>query len=450
MGDAISGVAGALDSFGRALVGWVVQQNFSTALLLVGALALDRALARRARASLRVALYAPVALRVLLPLDWNLRIPSAPPVETIFAPLLVGARSALDATPSSTLSWYALAAGLYIIGAILLAARAIFARVRLGRALVQASPVVGLDFHLGCAVMQHADLGPIAVGVLTPRIVVPRELLGKQNEHALACVLRHEVAHLYRRDTWLSAAMLFLGIAAWPVIPVWIAIARVRQLVELACDENALEGADASERRRYGHVLLDIAESRSSAIASMGAGGLYFGSTLRARVEALAMQRHWPLGAQALALSLAPIVLFLACGGSAAPPVFGHVTTYGYEFAPVTPGQAPRAPAQDIARTTNPAGRLVPEAIENVVLGNSAAISSCYDARYGTNARPTGAVTVRYVIGEDGVTNDAFDDGSTLPDHAVVDCVVGVFRNLNYPASRDGKIAVIYPIQFGS
>jgi beta-lactamase regulating signal transducer with metallopeptidase domain len=448
MGDPISGVAGALESFGRALVGWVVQQNVSTALLLVGALAFDRALARRARASLRVALYAPVALRVLLPLDWNLRIPSAPPVETIFAPLLVGARSALDAP--STLSWYALAAGLYVIGAILLAARAIVARVRLGRALVHASPVVGLDFDLGCAVMQHADLGPIAVGVLTPRIVVPRELLGKQNKHALACVLRHELAHLHRKDTWLSAAMLLLGIAAWPVIPVWIAIARVRQLVELACDENALEGAGPSERRRYGHVLLDIAESRSSAIATIGGGGLYFGSTLRARVEALAMQRHWPLGAQALALSLAPVVLFLACGGSAAPPVFGHVTTYGYEFAPVTPGQVLRAPAPDIARTTNPEGRLVPEAIENVVRGHSAAISSCYDTRYGKNAKPTGAVTVRYVIGEDGVTNDAFDDGSTLPDHAVVDCVIGVFRNLHYPASRDGKIAVIYPIQFGS
>jgi hypothetical protein len=297
----------------------------------------------------------------------------------------------------------------------------------------------------------------MAVGLLAPRIVVPRDLLGPENEHALACVLRHEVAHLRRRDAWLSVAMLILGIAAWPVVPVWVAIARVHHLLELACDEKALDGADATERRRYGHALLDIAESRSFAFMPLGAGELHFGSTLRARVEALAVQRHWPLAVQAFALSLAPVALFVACGGSAEPPSLpptepfvGVPTVYGYEFASVAAEKVPAAPAPATLQPTGPEGRLIPEAIEGVVRGNVGAILSCYAAGQRKNAKLAGQVTVKYAIGEDGSTKEAVDEGSTLPDRDVVACVVGVFRKLHYPASRGGNIAVVYPIQLGS
>lgn len=449
MDDLSSGVAEALASSGRTLVDWVVQLNFWTALLLAGAIGFDRALARRARASLRVALYAPVALRVLLPLHWNLQMTRAPRAETLLAPLLVSARSALDASPSPTISWYALATGLYVLVAMLLAMRAIIERVRLERALAKASPALGLDLRIAYPVLQHVDLGPLAVGVFKPRIVVPRELLAKENEQALACVLRHELAHLRRRDTMLLAAMLLLRIAAWPIAPVWIAVARVRRLIELACDEKALAGADAAERRRYGHVLLDVAEWRSLSVEPVGAEGLHFGSTLRARVEALAMQRHWPLAAQAFALSVLPIAMLVACGGSEAPPVLGYFTDYGYEFAPDRPEQI-REESPATALTTNPEGRLVPEAIENVVRANSAAIASCYDVAQRRNAKLTGNVTIKYVIGEDGDTKGAADEGSTLPDREVVDCVIGVFRQIRYPVSQGGNIAVIYPIQLGS
>ena len=94
------------------------------------------------------------------------------------------------------------------------------------------------------------------------------------------------------------AGIQVLTVAFWPVLPVWLAAQRVRALVEMACDEAALDAADAGERRRYGHTLLDMAEWRSVMLAPLGAGELHFGSTLRARVEALANVRRWPLVVQ--------------------------------------------------------------------------------------------------------------------------------------------------------
>jgi hypothetical protein len=458
MDDLTGAVASSgLESFGRTLVEQVLWLNFWTALLLAGALVADRMLSRRVRASFRIAFYAPVALRVLLPLSWNLPVASGSRIDTFIAPLLqVGARSGADGSASSALSWYALAPLVYVAVAILLAARAVAARVRLARALAEAGPIPGHDFGLAWPVMQHVDLGPMAVGLLAPRIVVPRDLLGEENEHALACVLRHEIAHLRRRDAWSSTAMLVLGIVAWPVVPVWIAIARVHQLLELACDEKALDGADAMERRRYGHALLELAESRSFAVAPLGSGELHFGSTLRVRVEALVGQHHWPLPVQVFALAFAPVALFVACGGSTAPSstpptrlFVGVPTDYGYEFA-ANRAESDGAPAPSPAPPIGPEGRLIPEAIEGVVRVNFGDIVSCYEAGQRKNAKLAGQVTVKYAIGEDGSTKEATDERSTLPDRDVVDCVVRAFRQFRYPASRGGNIAVVYPIQFGS
>ena len=438
-------------SLGRAVVERFGLLNLWTAALLAGALVLDRALSRRARASLRIALYLPIGLRILLPLDWNIGLASGPPASALIAPLLeIGAFS--DAEPATSRpSWYALAATIYLVIAALLGARAIMARVRLGRIVAEAQPVATPLSGVSCPVVQHDDLGPMAVGLLAPRIVLPRPLLASGEERALACVLRHEVAHLVRRDAWLSAAMQALAVASWPVIPVWIAMARVRQLMELACDEAALAGADATERRRYGHALLDIAEWRSLATASFGAGELHFGSTLRARIEAITSQRHWPLVVQALALSVASIALFLACGGSAPthPTLAGlDPKGYGSEFAADTQEQVTAASPRDDSPRTNPDGRMAPERIQSKVRGRFGGLLTCYEAGRKRDPKLTGIVTVKCVIGEDGVPKDVADENSTLPDKDVVGCVLGEFRKLRFDESHRGNVNIIYPIKF--
>ncbi|MGO8999889.1 MAG: M56 family metallopeptidase [Polyangiaceae bacterium] len=444
MGDlaAIERVAGSLlESFGQEIVGKFGPLNVWTAVLLGSALVLDRALARRARASWRIALYAPIAARILLPLDWSLPFATSSRVATFLAPVAqIGGQAADVALQWHAPLAYSLVALAYLAVVALLATRATLARVRLGRALALATPIPAPRGGISCPVVQHDDLGPMAVGLLAPRIVLPRRLLATGEEHALSCVLRHETAHLRRGDAWLSASMQLLAIFSWPVVPLWIAIGRVRQLVELACDEAALDGADETERRRYGHALLDMAEWPSFAVASLGAGELHFGSTLRARIEALTAQRHWPLIAQALAVSLAPMALLVACGGAA--------KDYGYEFAPDPAKTAAAAPASSETSHLNKDGRVAPEAIQTTVRGSFGAFKTCYEAGLKRDPKLTGTVNVKSTFGGDGAVKDAADENSTLPDKDVVACVVGEFRKLTFPTGPAGTVTIVYPIQF--
>ncbi len=269
----------------------------------------------------------------------------------------------------------------------------------------------------------------MVVGLRRPRIVLPESLLLDASLEALVCVLHHEIAHIRRRDPWLTAAMDLLRVAAWPVIPLWLAVARVRHLIELACDEHALSSAGPAERRRYGHTLLDLAEQRSLALS--GAGELYFGSSLRARIEALASQRPWP-GAIQAGLVGACIAGLVACS-SVGP-------------APASSSSSSSALGTD---DEPKAGRLDPEVIQREVRASFGRFRGCYEGGVQRDPTMRGTVAVFFTISEDGKVLEPRDNGnSTLKDHAVVDCVVQGFGDLSFPRPQGGIVTVVYPIEF--
>src|SRR5262249_23213854 len=126
--------AGGLDALGHAVVARFAALNVWTAALLAGALVVDRLVARHTRAAWRLALYAPIALRVLPPIDWTLQLAAAPRADALLVPLVVHARDGDAASPHAVWLHGAIAA-LYLAVAAFLASRAIVARVRLARSL---------------------------------------------------------------------------------------------------------------------------------------------------------------------------------------------------------------------------------------------------------------------------------------------------------------------------
>jgi beta-lactamase regulating signal transducer with metallopeptidase domain len=445
-----------IDRLGHALAGWLLPVNVWTAALLACALLFDRLLARHTRASLRIALYAPVALRALLPLSWSLPLAHVSRVATLLP--LDTLSSSPPASASSAHRWHALLAVIYVAVAVALALRTVVRKRQLARALetARAATLAGAP----CPVLVHRELGPMVVGLIAPRIVLPEAMLdgGSASDTALGCVLRHEVAHLRRGDPWLSAAMAVVLVVLWPVAPLWIAVARIRHLVELACDEAALAGADAAQRRTYGHVLLDVAEQGSLAFA--GAGSLHFGSTLRARIEAIALQRPWPRAVQG-GLVAAAVATAAACS-SAGPTTIPEPTSgsrlaaaggardeYGYVYEDDSLREASEGAQQGATTPLRFAnGRLAPEVIQQVVRQNFGAFRACYESGLQKNSKLEGRVTVKYVINPDGTVQGAADEHSTLPDGEVVHCVVGGFAALTYPPPEGGYVTVVYPIEF--
>ena len=108
---------------------------------------------------------------------------------------------------------------------------------------------------LGRRVKLSPDLGPATVGVLTPRIVIPRWAKELPPDE-LELVLRHESEHVRSRDT-LVLALGLVAVAACPWNPlVWWQVRRLKAAVEVDCDRRVLR--DGVAPARYGNLLVRL------------------------------------------------------------------------------------------------------------------------------------------------------------------------------------------------
>ncbi|ANM31492.1 hypothetical protein ABI59_20865 [Acidobacteria bacterium Mor1] len=128
---------------------------------------------------------------------------------------------------------------------------------------------------------------PVTVGLRRPRILIPANLLDADARFRDA-VLRHELAHVKRRDIaarWLAGVTCALQ---WFHPLAWVVSRRLHRDCELACDESALGGG--LSRAVYARHLLALAGDFGSNASLVGFGcGV---SELRERIEALAGRRE--------------------------------------------------------------------------------------------------------------------------------------------------------------
>ncbi|MBX3403163.1 MAG: M56 family metallopeptidase [Phycisphaeraceae bacterium] len=323
-------VLNLLEAAGGSMLRWVGWMNIVCGLLLVGALAADRLLARRVAPAWRMLLYAAVLVRVALPASTPSPIGLAPASVSEMSitlrdmPAGPGTASlSRHETPAATAPAIAgtrrsallFVLPVYVLGAsVLLAAWWVGAR-RLHAAAGRAADTGRRIGPRGrVPVLRHETLGPVLIGVLSPRLLIPAALTERDAAASLDWVLRHESAHLSRRDPLLAAALHTVAIATWPILAVWAAAARVRGLMEQACDDRVLRGARGEERAKYGQTLIDLASSRGLRWCSPA---LPFGTGVRARVRAIAAAARWPAQAQCVLIVLIAAML-VACSGAGA------------------------------------------------------------------------------------------------------------------------------------
>lgn len=106
--------------------------------------------------------------------------------------------------------------------------------------------------------------GPMVVGLARPTILVPPALASALAPAVLADLLRHEIAHIHRRDLWSAAAQrLVLALYWWSPFLKRIG-AQLELARELACDERA--AAQAGGGADYaGSLLAGVNQLRSVA-----------------------------------------------------------------------------------------------------------------------------------------------------------------------------------------
>ena len=96
---------------------------------------------------------------------------------------------------------------------------------------------------------------PMLCGFIKPKILLP--VLDISDNSAVG-ILGHELIHYKRHDLWLKLVGLLACSLHWFNPVVHFASRQLAQSIELACDEELLDGLDSEARGSYGRVLLGI------------------------------------------------------------------------------------------------------------------------------------------------------------------------------------------------
>ena len=91
------------------------------------------------------------------------------------------------------------------------------------------------------------------LGIISPRIYLPSSL----SENAKEYILKHEFAHLSRRDhIWKPLGFAIL-LVYWFQPLCWVAYVLLCKDIEYACDEKVTRDIDGNEKSEYCRVLLE-------------------------------------------------------------------------------------------------------------------------------------------------------------------------------------------------
>lgn len=169
---------------------------------------------------------------------------------------------------------------------------------------------------LGHSVKISPDTGPATVGILAPRIVLPKWALSL-SEADLVLILRHESEHVRGRDTLMLSAGL-VAVVACPWNPlIWWQMRRLKAAVEMDCDHRVLRGGVPAAR--YGGLLLALGTRgsyRSLAVPTIAGSRTLLERRLKLMTR-LQNRKSVPLAA---AMSL-PALLLLLVACESDPPV---------------------------------------------------------------------------------------------------------------------------------
>lgn len=192
--------------------------------------------------------------------------------------------------------------------------------VRLSEAVRAEASALGLEKTPAIIVTSLVET-PALCGIVRPKLLFPVGFETRVSSDELAWVVRHELAHLQRRDTWAQAWMQAACAVHWFNPLVWLAARMAREDGELACDEAVLRrhAGTESERHSYGQTLLSVIGGARNAPRLPAAVGIVEGQRqLMKRIIQIAAHRP-PTLLRTLA-GLALLTGVVAVGATQATP----------------------------------------------------------------------------------------------------------------------------------
>lgn len=117
-----------------------------------------------------------------------------------------------------------------------------------------------LGGHRGLPLLESAAVeGPVALGLLDRRIVVPADFASRYSAEEQRLALDHETIHHRRGDIWCNLVALAVLALNWFNPVAWIAFRAFRADQELACDAAVAADAGSDARHDYASALIKSA-----------------------------------------------------------------------------------------------------------------------------------------------------------------------------------------------
>jgi beta-lactamase regulating signal transducer with metallopeptidase domain/protocatechuate 3,4-dioxygenase beta subunit len=174
--------------------------------------------------------------------------------------------------------------------------------VRHGPTLERVRDVLGIAV-LPPVVVSSAARGPVAVGFLRPRVMMPEGLAESISSDVLRDVLVHECAHVLRLDAWVGLLQRLAAVVFWPHPLVHYLNGQLERAREEVCDNHVLRCGD---RFGYARTLLALTEQcRPLGVARPGLGLLGDRWTLADRVAGLLDPRRIPMTGTTIRMKIA-------------------------------------------------------------------------------------------------------------------------------------------------
>ena len=150
---------------------------------------------------------------------------------------------------------------------------------------------------------------PFVFGIIRPRIIMPYGLKKQEGYQ----ILKHEQTHIRHHDPLIRLIGTLCICLHWWNPPVWLAVFKMNQDMEMYCDEAVLRDASPEEKKSYARTLLSFAEKRSGLSV-----GLAFGeSHTERRVRNLQRKRKGGILITGLVVTIAVfcVVAFMTIPG---------------------------------------------------------------------------------------------------------------------------------------
>jgi bla regulator protein BlaR1 len=296
---------------------WFLANMAWASLAMLVVLAVRRPFAAAFGAGPVYALWLLPALRLVAPPlpAWRVDLPNLLPPQTL---ILFAEDAAAPLPPAGGPGqWVPISLAIWALGAAVFLAWQLIAYRRFVAELNVGAQHIG--DHRGLRLVESpAVQGPLALGLLRRRIVVPADFESRYSPEERALALDHEAVHHRRGDLWWNHLGLLILALNWFNPIAWFAFKAFRADQELACDAAVAAAAPAQARHDYARALIKSA-SRPGLIAACP---LNHADQLKRRLKM--MKFHKPsrlrmVGGAAAILTLGGLSLAVGSPGLAQP-----------------------------------------------------------------------------------------------------------------------------------